>query len=46
MASRKCNSTATKKAGTKRAAKKVECGTDNAKSRTTSKKTSRIKNCN
>lgn len=45
MACRKCDST-TKKAGSKRATKKVECGTDNAKSRTTSKKTSREKNCN
>lgn len=46
MASRKCDSTSTKKCGTKRATKKVEASTDNAKSRTTAKKTSRIKNCN
>lgn len=46
MACRKCDSTSTKKTGAKRTSKKVECGTDNAKSRTTSKKTSRIKNCN
>ncbi len=46
MACRKCDSTTTKKTGSKRTSKKVECGTDNAKSRTTSKKTSRIKNCN
>lgn len=46
MACRKCDSTTTKKAGSSRTSKKVECGTDNAKSRTTSKKTSRVKNCN
>ena len=45
MASRKCNSTATKKAQTKRNSR-AEASTDNAKSRTTAKKTSRIKNCN
>lgn len=46
MASRKCDSTTNKRIGAKRATRKVEASTDNAKSRTTAKKTSRIKNCN
>ena len=46
MASRKCNSTSSKNAQNKRATKKTEASTDNAKSRTTAKKTSIIKNSN
>ena len=46
MALRKCNSTSKKGCATKRATKKTEASTDNARSRTTAKKTSRIKNCN
>ncbi len=46
MALRKCNSTSKKNCSTKRATKKTEASTDNAKSRTTAKKTSRTKNCN
>ncbi len=45
MALRKCNSTS-KKCSTKRGTRKTEASTDNAKSRTTAKKTSRTKNCN
>lgn len=45
MALRKCNSTS-KKCSTKRGTRKTESSTDNAKSRTTAKKTSRTKNCN
>ena len=45
MALRKCNSTS-KKCSTKRGTRKTEASTDNAKSRTTAKKTSRTKSCN
>lgn len=48
MASRKCDCTTTKKAGSRKSTTKTEASTDNAKktSRTTSKKTSRTTNCN
>ena len=45
MALRKCNSTS-KNCSTKRGTRKTEASTDNAKSRTTAKKTSRTKSCN
>lgn len=47
MATRKCD--CTKKSNTKttsRTSNKVEASTDNSRSRTTAKKSSRIKNCN
>lgn len=47
MANRKCD--CTKKSNTKttsRTSNKVEASTDNSRSRTTAKKSSRIKNCN
>ena len=44
MAMKKCD--CTKKAHSRRMSKKAEASTDKAKSRTTSRKTSRISNCN
>lgn len=46
MASRKCNTTSTKKTSNQRSSNRTEASTDNAKSRTTAKQTSRTKNCN
>ena len=45
MASKKCDCT-TKKSARKRTSNRTEASTDNARSRTNAKKTSRTTNCN